>query len=172
MLNNLLSPQTLSSFQEASVSRQRTRVWWICPYANHTGTWENGSMAPLSLTSAPDEGEWSKFNPQLLHFRLKSHGAPQYEAGWAPESIWTLRWICKSFILQITEGKLLRCPAQRQRLQGKACSLLCHICYMLYFPSNHTGEVWLQTLPVKVFSFTENSSPLAPSFLLTLLTTS
>ena len=29
----------------------------------------NGIMAPLILTSALDEGEWSKFTPRLLHFR-------------------------------------------------------------------------------------------------------
>jgi len=136
------------------------RVWWICPCAHHTGTWGggNGSMAPLALTSTLDEDEW------LLHFRWKSHGAPQYEAGWAPESIWKLRR-CKSFDparnWRKTPLSSIKALVNIQRLQGKAGSLFCHICFMLYFPSNHTGEVWLQNVTVKVFSFTENFSSLA-----------
>jgi hypothetical protein len=65
-------------------------------------------------------------------------------------------WSCK----ELTENSSV-VQLKGKGLQGKACSLLYHIRYMLYFPSNHTGEIWLKTPAVKVFSFTEKFSPLA-----------
>jgi hypothetical protein len=99
----------------------------------------NGIMAPLILTSAPDEGKWPKFKPRLLHFRWKSHGVPHYEAGWAPESIWTLTRRCRSLYTARNWRKTPPLSSTKaivtvQWLQGKACSLISYIFFMFFWP--------------------------------------
>jgi hypothetical protein len=47
-------------------------------------TWGNGGIAPPFLTSALDGGEWSSITLLPLYLRYP------LEAGWAPESVWTL----------------------------------------------------------------------------------
>jgi hypothetical protein len=59
-------------------SASRHRVWW------------GGNIAPPFLTSSLDEGEWSASHTGSFT-RGKEPPVPVvYEAGWAPESVWTL----------------------------------------------------------------------------------
>ena len=39
--------------------RRETKCRYICPYANHEGTWRSGGIAPLILNTGTRWGEWS-----------------------------------------------------------------------------------------------------------------
>jgi hypothetical protein len=76
-----------------------------CPTTRHGGTWGERRYSSYSyLTSALDGGEWSESRPGRALPPGKGPPVPiGYEAGWAPQPVWTQR-------LEHTVTYRIKCP--------------------------------------------------------------
>jgi hypothetical protein len=73
-----------------NTTEDKGEVVSVLNYApRETDVWGNAGTAPPFSISALDEREWSASRPNRFNLGERAAGTTGYEAGWAPDPVWT-----------------------------------------------------------------------------------